>query len=255
MKEKYMNNNKSPQYGSGKPNPNKSLLKTYLIGLLIGIFAIGGTLVAVAVTGTINNFSSGQVLDSATLNTNLNSLKTALEAIPSEKSWRLIYENDISSSISSVTISGLDGNADTEYMIIARFTGATAGVGDYRLELNGDSSANYTAHVMLIRQPNNSGVGNSIGGGFTALVFGVSDGSTISNSTTVVSKMHLQSKIGLRRVASIETQKYVSLGESIYLIGQTWWENASSNITSMRVYYTNGNGIGPGSRIEVWAKR
>ncbi|MDX1957827.1 MAG: hypothetical protein SFU98_04600 [Leptospiraceae bacterium] len=63
-------------------------------GILFGlgiIFILGtGALVAVALTGTMNTFSSGQVLDVTAMNTNFNSLKTAIEGIPSQKAMRLI---------------------------------------------------------------------------------------------------------------------------------------------------------------------
>ena len=47
------------------------------------------------------------------------------------------------------------------------------------------------------------------------------------------------------------------IGVGIGIIGSigAWWENTSSNITSMRFFFSNGTGIGVGSRIEIWAKR
>ncbi|HMV80934.1 MAG TPA: hypothetical protein PL048_18095, partial [Leptospiraceae bacterium] len=62
-------------------------MKEYIIKKIIGgaVFALGffgTTIFAVAISGTIKTWTSGEVLKSADLNTTIASLKTAIEGIP-----------------------------------------------------------------------------------------------------------------------------------------------------------------------------
>ncbi|HMY67804.1 MAG TPA: hypothetical protein PL163_14215, partial [Leptospiraceae bacterium] len=52
------------------------------IVLTLGVSAV----LAVAVTGTMNTYTTGAVMDAASLNTNFTSLKSAIESIPNWKS-------------------------------------------------------------------------------------------------------------------------------------------------------------------------
>ncbi len=233
-----------------------NLSKGFLVGFTIAIASVG--IYAVAVSGTFNTFTSGGVMKSTDINANFATLKAAIEGIPTQKSWRLIYENDVTSATGSISASGFDGDSDIEYMIVVKVIGAATGSGDFLLEVNGDNTTcNYKVFHMWVVQagtPSNSTPACPSGAG---MFIASTAGSSITAGTVFVSKLLLFSKAGTgtKRVAHNESGKALSTSESWYSIGTTWWENTSSNITSMRFFYTNGNGFGSGSRIEVWAKR
>ncbi len=63
---------------------------------------------------------------------------------PPYSRWKKVYETTLTANAASLTISGLDGNKDKCYLLIARFyNDAGAGAVYYMLRLNNDSSANY----------------------------------------------------------------------------------------------------------------
>ncbi|MDX1958877.1 MAG: tail fiber domain-containing protein [Leptospiraceae bacterium] len=58
------------------------LVKKFLGGVVFALAAISTTLLAVAVTGTVKTWATGEVLSATDLNTTISSLKTAIEGIP-----------------------------------------------------------------------------------------------------------------------------------------------------------------------------
>lgn len=234
----------------------RRLTKNFLAGFAIALGLIGGGLLAVAVTGTFNTFTSGGVMKAADINANFASLKAAIEGIPTQQSMRLIYEYDVPATTGSIVVSGLDGDSDVEYMIVTKFAGATAGGGDFQIELNGDSTlCNYKVQVITAYETGS--VGSYIGcpGSGGGLSINGTGGTALTAGTIFVTNLYLFAKTGSRRVGLYEPGKTLSTSESIVYSGMIWWENTTSNITTMRFFYTNGNGIGAGSRIEIWAKR
>lgn len=231
-------------------------MKNFLAGLAVGIGILSAGLLAVTVSGTFTTFTSSTTIKASEVNTNFAALKTAIEGIPTEKTWRLIYENDVTTTTSSIVVSGLNGDSDLEYMIFTKFVGATAGSGDFQIELNGDSTnANYIVHNMsAVNGSAPSGTLSSPGSG-AGLAINGTGGSSLTAGTIFVSKLLLFAKTGTRRIALYEMGKTLNTSESIIASGSLWWNNTSSNITDMRFFYTNGNGIGAGSRIEIWTKR
>lgn len=232
------------------------LTKNFLAGFSIALGLLGGGIFAVAVTGTFNTFTSGSVIKASEVNTNFATLKAAIEGIPTEKSWRLIYENDVTSTTSSIVVSGLNGDSDLEYMIFTKFVGATAGNGEFLIELNGDSTnANYIIHTMAAVNGSapTSFLNSTVSG--AGLQINSTSGSTLTAGTIFISKLLLFAKTGTRRIALFESGKTLNTSESVVSSGSLWWGDTSSNITSMRFFFSNGNGIGVGSRIEIWTKR
>lgn len=232
----------------------KSRLKrNFFIGMMIGLILLVSALFAVSITGTFNTFSSGGVMKSADINANFATLKAAIEGIPAQKSWRLIYENDISATTNSILVNDLDGNSFSEFMIITKFVSPTISAGNYAIEINGDTACNYYNQVMYVgagsANVNNAGTATCSAEGLT--LAGSFSQPLVVNSV-YVSKLILNTKTGIRRQGNITNAKVVSALEAVHYIGQVWWENSASNITSMRFYFTSGNGIASGSRIEIW---
>jgi hypothetical protein len=141
-------------------------------------------------------------------------------------------------------------------MIITKFVGTSQGAGDYQIELNGDSAnSNYVVHVLNFYQSGSPINTLSNPGSGAGLAISGTAGSANTANSIFATKTLLFAKTGAKRIALYEGGKNVSTAESIILSGSLIWENSTSNITDMRFFYTNGAGIGAGSRIEIWAPR
>ena len=93
------------------------LVKNFLSGLAIGLGILTSALLAVAVTGTFNTFSSGQVVKASDMNTNFVTLKTAIESIPNwTKNGTTAVYND-----GNITVNGKISSAN-----LGLYCGATA---------------------------------------------------------------------------------------------------------------------------------
>ena len=58
------------------------ITKKIIGGVVFALAVFGTTILAVAISGTITTWTTGQVLKSSDLNTTITSLKTAIEGIP-----------------------------------------------------------------------------------------------------------------------------------------------------------------------------
>jgi microcystin-dependent protein len=118
----------------------RRLTKNFLAGFAIALGLIGGGLLAVAVTGTFNTFSSGGTIKAADINANFATLKT--------------------------TIEGINAGSSPEGAIIA-FGGTTAPTG--WLLCNGQTVSRSTYSALY------SVIGNSFGAGDGSTTFHLPD--------------------------------------------------------------------------------
>ncbi|MDX1957817.1 MAG: hypothetical protein SFU98_04550 [Leptospiraceae bacterium] len=230
----------------------KDISKGLRIGLGILIMLGTGALLAVAVSGTINTFSSGQVLDATAMNTNFNSLKTAIEGIPSQKAMRLIYENDITAPTTSVNITGLDGDSDVIYEIYFRIVGAGS-VADMNLRPNADSTTSYNCRNMY-NQSNSGTTAHFYNDAHTGFFLTSAGGGSL-NGATASGRFTLYAKTGNFRTWNGYSGKAISTSDYMMNHYFCWYTNTSTNITSLQITGNTANGIGAGSRIEIWSKR
>ncbi|HNF27617.1 MAG TPA: tail fiber domain-containing protein [Leptospiraceae bacterium] len=158
------------------------LKKGISIGLGIVLTLTASAVLAVAVTGTINTFSSGNVVDASQINTNFTSLKTAIEGITSSQwmsSGSNIYYNAGAVSIgTSIPDAGLDivtsqgmayfhsnknnnsvknarlgmlSYSNAPYIPLTWFTSTgSAGTNDSGISIGGGTLAGYAASTVTI---------------------------------------------------------------------------------------------------------
>ena len=234
-----------------------SFAQDFAKGIRIGIgflFIIGTAgIFAVAVTGTFNTFTSGSVMKAADINANFASLKAAIEGIPTQKAMRLIYETDVTSATTSVNITGLDGDSDGNYEIVARFISGTAAASvGYFIRPNGDATfSNYIQRYVGFDNGSNPSKGvdnNSNGLALCGTLSNGSGGICFGRSLLYAKSGFVRTTIGKAMYHSSSTAWFNYDHASVYLISGT-------NITNITILSDQSNGIGAGSRIEVWAKR
>lgn len=163
--------------------------------------------------------------------------------------WQKIYENELSSSATSVTISGLDGNTEENYFLFVTLKNGYAGTVTYRLRLNNDSGSNYG--YQNIQAEGSTGTANRATD--SGIILGYATAQDYMSQSTV----NLFSKSGNNRL--ILVQRVYNLDETRTIGGievAGWsWNNSGSNITSMVIVGSQTDSIAVGSVIELWAKK
>ncbi len=221
------------------------------IGFLLAITTAG--IFAVAVSGTFNTFTSGNVMKASDINANFASLKTAIEGIPTQKAMRLIYENDITSTQNSVSITGLDGNTDVEYNIILRISTPVTAFCAYGIQPNGITGSSIYGFQYI----GAGGAPSATAGRNTNELFLNLTTNTIAGQTAYANAFML-AKTGASRV--LHTLNVQQLAAATSTIGDNYyfssvWTDSTTNITSLTLAASSTNCFGAGSHIEVWARR
>ena len=221
------------------------------IGFLFTIGTAG--LLAVAVTGTFNTFSSGGVMKAADINANFASLKAAIEGIPTQQSMRLIYETDLTGTQDNVNVTGLDGNTDKEYMIVTRIASPITAFCAYGIRPNNITRSNIYGFQYIG------------GGGAPTAIAGRNVNEAFLNLTTnntagqvAYSHGFMLAKTGSSRMLhNLNVQQMPAASSTItdnYYFSSVWIDS-TTNITSLNFVATNTSCYGAGSHIEVWARR
>lgn len=147
----------------------------------------------------------------------------------------------------SITISGLDGDTDEEYLLITRLKSDYVGSVAYYLRPNNDSGSNYGYQLIY-------GENTTIGaarGTSNNMELGATDATNILS----FSKHLIYAKSGYVRTALLEMSAKIS-GTTVSVVelsGQSW-NNTVDNITSLVILSSQINGLGVGSRIILLKK-
>jgi len=148
--------------------------------------------------------------------------------------------------VTSLTVSGLAGNTDEEYILRARIVNRYNGSNNILVNPNNDSGANYGYQYIL-------------GSDASAAAGRYTDGFIIANNNVLGqvsnSKLNLYAKSGYVRT---------SIGRDIYRTSTTTvtgvacygyaWNNTADEITSLVVLSSQNGGIGADSVIELFKK-
>jgi hypothetical protein len=159
-----------------------------------------------------------------------------------------VYDSDeesISFPVSSITVSGLDGDVDEEYFIewVAEFVSAT---GAMRIRLNNDSGANYGYQFV---RGSSSTISSGRNTARTQLDY---DGATVGALTE--GKVTLYAKSGNERTLVGHSTATIT-GTTVTDLN-AWghvWSNTATNITSI-VFLTTAGSFTTGTRIVIWKK-
>ncbi len=154
-----------------------------------------------------------------------------------DRTWQIVHDSgELAASVTSYTISGLDGDTDVKYRLISRVVSNNAGGLNLNFRFNGDSGANYgyqyvdgsSASVTANRATND-----------TAVSFGYS--SAIGNVNLIDSLIHAKSGT----VRTVVTKSAMNInGTSVgysRLFGNSW-NNTADNITSITLWSDFGIG-------------
>ena len=159
--------------------------------------------------------------------------------------YQIIQEQTLTANSTTISFTGLNGDTDIEYLIVARVVGVSACT--MQMTLNGDTGTNYGSQSMFVA---NTAVTASSLSNQTKITLG-----QITNGDAVFLKGHLYAKSGAERFFS---------SQYMYHLGNTaiqkleWrgnvWNNSADSITTIEL---GGAGIcyGAGTHVELWARR
>lgn len=160
--------------------------------------------------------------------------------------WRLLTESTVSSAITSLTISGLNGNFDEMYKVSCRLVSDTGGA-DIMMRFNGDSGSNYGYQYLL-------GSNTSI-----TAVRGTANGISLTGTTVADNTYYSESIIyaesgATRTVLSSEIRHIAGMTINSIILFPSVWNNTVDNITSIG-FSGIANDLSAGSNIQIWRKR
>jgi hypothetical protein len=157
--------------------------------------------------------------------------------------FKRIYSNTLAAATTSITISGLDGNTDLEYVVVCYFINNYAGQLNYNLIYNGDTSANYSYRGGI--DQGTVSWQRILGTGQNNLSF-----SSLYQNKKNISIHRIFAKSGFEREGFYKEANYVT-----WLQVNTIWNNTTDNLISLTWTATQTNGFGIGTRIEIYARR
>ena len=165
--------------------------------------------------------------------------------------WQMIASTDIASAVTSYTFSGLSGDTDGEYQIVARIVAGASGGINYTVNPNADITTTDYGYQDVY------GSGSSAGGQQATSYSGLDMGWTagtgqLSTSTSFLYAKSGQTRIMLNLIGS--STGGTTTTSDTYLITSSW-NNTASVITSLEILASTTNGLGVGTHLELWARR
>jgi hypothetical protein len=159
---------------------------------------------------------------------------------------QVVYDSgELTVATTSITISGLNGDADEEYILINRFVGGCESY--YRLRLNNDTAENYGQQTLIASSTDaaaNRGTQYYIYLGY------VSTNNELDISETIIHAKSGYVRTGISKIVTIIR----NTGVQQILLRAESWNNTADNLTSLVVYASATDGIGIGSRIILLKK-
>lgn len=162
-----------------------------------------------------------------------------------------IYETTLTSTASSLTISGLDGDTDILYELIIYIVNGqgTAGTCRYYLRMNGDTGSNMGTQSTY-------GYGASPGSAGYTGTYWYTTRTAATVGSVGLSRSLIYAKSGyVRTILTEGLLDVIGTGILMNILFTESWNNTADNITSMVITAELTNGLGIGSHIELWALR
>lgn len=179
-----------------------------------------------------------------TVGTGLDFTGGTLSATGGGGALALVEAKIITSGVTDVTFSGLNGNADGIYLLQYAIKNGFAGTTLYSLQPNA-----VTSNMTYVQQFYNSG-GAGYGGGSVAYFSGADSTDAASGYLTLFAKASINSVARDRFFSS----HYTSLSGGVLqpVNFDVRWNDTSTNITSLVIHASQTNGIGDGTELRLY---
>jgi len=165
--------------------------------------------------------------------------------------WQRVHSTTVAgSAVTSITISGLDGDTAEEYILRARIIDANAGY--YKVTMNTDTSGGHYGLQRVIGNSTTAGAYRNVGVDYIQICNGVS----VANGEQSLVDMQFWAKSGFIRTGTlvesigIATTTITQIG----LLGFSW-NNTTDNITQIVLTAGAANGFAIGTVVELYARK
>ena len=167
--------------------------------------------------------------------------------------WELVEKKDITSDVTSITFSGLDGDTDEQYMFIMHETPLSSAGANYQITMR-PNGVTTQLQTFLVSSPSSSGLRFAVN--YTDLRWRGQYQRALG--VTVDTTMWLSSKSGSPRnfrslQGSSSTPKVFPSGSGLE-ISSLSWEDTSTNITFIDIVASVAGGIATGSTYCLYKK-
>ena len=159
--------------------------------------------------------------------------------------WTLVERKEFSAPATSCTFSGLNGDVDRRYKIVARYVRASDTATNLLATFNTDTSANYTYRMLFC----DAGTVYKDAGTSS----GIYIGATSKSGFPSYGEMVIDAKSGVIRKVDLKKQTSTtgSVMDGMYFQSIAW-TNTADNIIQIVFNADQTDGIGIGSYIELW---
>jgi len=208
-------------------------------------------LVDIIAAAIINNIQDAIVAIEHELGKNpsgdFSTVKERLDSMGAGGMWAKVEEVDLTAAATEYTFSGLDGDNDKLYKLIARVICGVTGYNQIALRFNGDTGNNYGWGGFCERGGSISGNVGASAAWCTIMVCQYCQmGAFIEGLIYPVSGHERQ----LLTRGGERSPGYA--GNFCHFNG--YWENDTDNITSITILSTLTNGLGAGTHLELWKR-
>jgi hypothetical protein len=164
--------------------------------------------------------------------------------------WSMIASTDIATAATNYTFSGLNGDTDGEYQVVARFVSGASVSTNYYLLPNADATAaDYGQQIVYAN-------GSTASGQQLTSQPGLYMAAANATGKLGFSNMTIYAKSGqMRSAINTEGESYSGSTIAYMEAGAEVWTNTASPITSLQVLATQASGLGVGTHLELWTKR
>ncbi|KKN52574.1 hypothetical protein LCGC14_0611260 [marine sediment metagenome] len=170
---------------------------------------------------------------------------------------RLVYDNTLAANATSVTLSGLSGDTDKEYFIVAKWVrnGAlNGGGGNFGVQCNGDTGvSNYGWETIY----NATGGGNNATGWNDHTWFMLWMGRADTDGYLSMGYGHLLAESGYERMLIGQMLRQIDptghTTHSLYSMGCTWW-NSVDEITNLQFLGEDATSMKIGTHLLLYKR-
>ena len=163
--------------------------------------------------------------------------------------WRKIYDNTLVAAATTVTLAGLSGDADVQYMVTTKIISGVAAATDYSIRLNNDAGNNYGRTWIL-----GDGAVATSGTLANSIRIFLSDSVAASQIATATAfiwayrdgqERMVESYYGYR--AAVETVGRIALAAQL-------WNNVGADISSIVFHASQANGFAIGTHFMAFKR-
>jgi hypothetical protein len=187
----------------------------------------------------------------------VNAAENALEfvtpnSVALTKGWELVELKEITTATQFVDFTGLDGNTDIFYMLVWAIRNGATTASNYFLQPNGTAVSTTDLHVYADWNGTTASAVASHATRTNGFILGYFDPNLEDIGWGV-----LYAKTGMRRKLSINEGCELSTGDPRWA-RSGWvsiWNETTTNITSLRVWADQANGLGVNTKIALFKLR